>query len=381
LARNVAWSCRYESRPIFRDPPTQSRAGAGQLKSNRCPPPRPPRAHPAHPARGTDPVATTLPGQARVELRAPDLDEYLNKEFLVPQLDQLAPKLWLVRRKSQPKTPGHGNQQPNLFSPGLDSSKLTHIGPPPPGCPGPRDRPYRESAPSSGLELRQDLHQAYSKVPVVVRVLAVSGRTPCRHRDVQKATIGFMRSYSHLIQYECDFDIAQDKGLIPKSDGIDTITWDAFAQLIMTFDQYEDANVSPRYSYGELRLTRLNFYTRIFLGKLTFHHIDAQWGAYLNRFIAPILTIFAITSIILNAMQVELSVQSVQGLGDAWVAFTRASRWFSVATLFSVGLFSLFMIVLIMGMFCHDIWFARDIIRKKSYPSNEAWKTSRSGVV
>lgn len=190
-----------------------------------------------------------------------------------------------------------------------------------------------------------------------------------------------MRSYSYLIQYECDFNLAQDKGLIPKSDGVDTITWDAFAQLIMTFDQYEDANVSPRYSYGELRLTRLNFYSRIFLRKLTFHHIDAQWSAYLNRFIAPVLTIFAITSIILNAMQVELSVQSAQGLNEAWTVFTLVSRWFSVVALFSVGLFSLFMVVLVMFMFCHDIWFARDIMKKKNNPRNGAWKTSRSGVV
>jgi hypothetical protein len=190
-----------------------------------------------------------------------------------------------------------------------------------------------------------------------------------------------MRSYSYLIQYESDFDLAQDKGLIPKSDGIDNITWDAFAHLIATFEGYEDANVSPRYSYGELRLTRLNFYSRIFLGKLTFHHIDAQWGSYLNHFMVPSLIIFSIISVILNAMQVRLSAQSVQYSDKDGMAFIFVSEWFPVVALVFVGLFSTFMILFIMFMFCHDIWFARNIIKKKNNASDGAWKTSKSGVV
>ena len=44
----------------------------------------------------TDHDSTALPGQARIELKSPGLDEYLEKELLVSQLDQLAPKLWPV---------------------------------------------------------------------------------------------------------------------------------------------------------------------------------------------------------------------------------------------------------------------------------------------
>lgn len=43
-----------------------------------------------------DPSLTSLPGQARIELGSAGLREYLEKEFLVSQLDKLAPKLWLV---------------------------------------------------------------------------------------------------------------------------------------------------------------------------------------------------------------------------------------------------------------------------------------------
>jgi hypothetical protein len=120
---------------------------------------------------------------------------------------------------------------------------------------------------------------------------------PAGTGEVRRAAIGFMRSYSYLIQHESDFDLAQVKGLIPKAD---LIIWDAFAMLIANFDKFTDADVSPRYGYGELRLTRLNFYSRIFLRKLTFHHLDAQWGAYLNTFVAPLVTVFAIASIALK---------------------------------------------------------------------------------
>ena len=39
---------------------------------------------------------STLPGQPRVRLDQHELQKYLQSEFLLPQLDRLAPKLWLV---------------------------------------------------------------------------------------------------------------------------------------------------------------------------------------------------------------------------------------------------------------------------------------------
>ena len=120
--------------------------------------------------------------------------------------------------------------------------------------------------------------------------------------------MGFLRTYSYLIRYEVDFTLAQEIGLIPKresSDGREGITSETFTRFISYFSDCEDMLVSPRYTYGELRLTRLNFYSRIFLGKLTYHHIEAQWGPFLNSALAPFITAFVLVSVILNAMQVE----------------------------------------------------------------------------
>ena len=46
--------------------------------------------------RRADSTSNTLPGQPRVNLQDRELGDYLQAELLVPQLDYLAPKLWLV---------------------------------------------------------------------------------------------------------------------------------------------------------------------------------------------------------------------------------------------------------------------------------------------
>jgi hypothetical protein len=194
-----------------------------------------------------------------------------------------------------------------------------------------------------------------------------------------------MPTYSYLVRYEIDFPLAQEKGLIPRnepSNGGDLITWDTFARLVANFDKYSDEAVSPRYSYDELRLTRLNFYSRIFLQKLTFHHIDAQWGTYLNSAIAPFIAVSVIVSVILNAMQVELAAQGIGNIGPHWAAFANASKWVSVFILVFTALVVAFMFFLIAMLFFHDLWFARSIMRKKNNSLHStAWKTKKLGVV
>ena len=206
-----------------------------------------------------------------------------------------------------------------------------------------------------------------------------------QHTDLRQAALGFMRTYSYLVRYETDFSLAQKKGLIPRNEpsqgGEDLITWDAFARLVASFDKFRDEQVSPRYSYGELRLTRLNFYSRIFLRKLTFHHIDAQWGTFLNHAIAPFIVVFVIASVILNAMQVGLAVSGTKDIGIDWAIFIYISKWFSFFVLILATSAIAFILFLITLFFFHDIWFARSIINEKFYSSSEAWKTRKSGVI
>ena len=178
---------------------------------------------------------------------------------------------------------------------------------------------------------------AYPEVPTVARILEFLDTQPV---ELRRAITGFIRTYSYLVRYECDFLLAtsdehqlastpKDDGSV-SADGSDHITFERFARFIAAFQKLPDDSDSQRYCYRELRLSRLNICARIFLRKLTFHHIDAQWGAYLGRFLAPILSISALLSVPLSAMQAELGVRgSLQDSSPTWTHFAHVSRWFS----------------------------------------------------
>ena len=210
--------------------------------------------------------------------------------------------------------------------------------------------------------------------------------------ELRRAITGFLRTYSFLVRYECDFRLAtgdeHQLALIPKNDGSisthdsDSITFERFARFMAAFQNLPDDSVSPRYRYGELRLSRLNMCARIFLGKFTFHHIDAQWGAYLARFLAPILSVYAVLSVALNAMQVELAVQgSLQDSVPEWAPFAYVSRWFSCLILVISVSIVMFFSLLIAFMALHDIWFARSVLWQRRRDPAKVSDEFKSGVV
>ena len=151
---------------------------------------------------------------------------------------------------------------------------------------------------------------------------------------VCRTAVGFLRSYSHLIRHDSDFLIAQKSNLIPKG-----IEFTDFQRFIRCFRKIEDRAVSPRYHFGQFRLTRLNWAICLLppRGPCAFmfrryvrEHL--QTGQYIQRYAGLLLFIFAVLTLILSAMQVVATV-----LGDqTWDAFVRASWGFSVAVIISV---------------------------------------------
>jgi hypothetical protein len=186
-----------------------------------------------------------------------------------------------------------------------------------------------------------------------------------------------------LFRYKIDFRKATsaELGLISVSDCNKHITFEKFVTFLTPFADLQDSCTSPRYHYGELRLTRLNWLVRIFLGKLTFHHIHAQWGSCLNRILTPFIMVFVILSTILNTMQVELAAQSLPYEPGPWTAFSKTSRWFSVIVLFLSALILFAFVGLILFMFFHDQWFARAVLREKRKSQVRAALEMKSGVV
>ena len=198
-----------------------------------------------------------------------------------------------------------------------------------------------------------------------------------------QSVVGFLRTYSHLIRYESDYRIAirEEYSLIPDDDGGAPITWERFATFIEWFDKVADHRVNPRYHYGELRLTRLNFYTRIFLGKLTFHHIHSQWRTFLGQAFAPLLSLFAVLTVILNAAQVELAAEQLTVGSGHWIAFAKFSRSLSnMVLILSLGITVAFGVT-VAFLFAHDMWFARSVLKKNKDGVERKDPIAKSGVV
>jgi len=131
-----------------------------------------------------------------------------------------------------------------------------------------------------------------------------------------------------LIQHESDFHIAQQDNLrlIPKD-----VDWPSFCRLITELNCIEDSVVSKRYCYGELRLTRLNFFAPFLLRKFHFEQVYGQYGDFFGRLYGPILFVFAVVSTILNSMQVALAAEQL--VAARWESVWYLSRCFSIISL------------------------------------------------
>jgi hypothetical protein len=124
-------------------------------------------------------------------------------------------------------------------------------------------------------------------------------------KRIRRASLGYLRTYYHLVKHESDFRIAQDPSLclVPPD-----VTWQQFCDFTSRLGDIKDREVSPRYAYGEIRLTRLNFYAPLLLGRSQFHRVEYQYGSYFARFYGPVLFVIGIASVILSGLQVVVSV-------------------------------------------------------------------------
>ncbi|KAH8683247.1 hypothetical protein BGZ60DRAFT_467550 [Tricladium varicosporioides] len=178
---------------------------------------------------------------------------------------------------------------------------------------------------------------------------------------IGNAARGFLRSYAYLIRHKSDFIIAKKLNLIPKH-----IKHSQFIKFIMLFERLQDGEVSLRYSYGELRLGRLNFWALFALHRWDFHEHEGRYGAYFAQFYGPILFVFGIFATLLNAMQVGLAVQSAQASEPSWEIFKGVCRIFTIITLAAVVLVILVLLVLFLARWLMEIRFAlRDKMCKR----------------
>ncbi len=172
--------------------------------------------------------------------------------------------------------------------------------------------------------------------------------------ELRRAALGYLRTYRHLVRHESDFRIAERENLVPPG-----IEWPQFVAFTSAFGRVRDDDVTLRYRYGQLRLTRLNLWAKVALRRWTFHKFTWQYADIFSRFYAPILFIIGILSVVLSAMQV-----GVQARPD-WEAFTGVASWFSVLALLCVLAIVVFIIGFLLLMVTRELIFAMKAKYKK----------------
>lgn len=230
-----------------------------------------------------------------------------------------------------------------------------------------------------------------------------------------------MRSYYYLIQYELDYDLACERKLIPqRHDGREKHqsedeedrnkrhddrekhpSYAEFCRFIEQFDNVGDDDVSERYQYGELRLTRINraavlvsrclswepilqatllTHCHQIKAKLAYFHIYPQWGSYLRHFFAPIVMILGGASVILSAMQVNLNAQEILEADGPWVSFVKASLYFPVVTILLIAAVVSISLLGAAGMAVHDYLRARGLRQQRKQGLRNV-KTRSHGLI
>ena len=158
-----------------------------------------------------------------------------------------------------------------------------------------------------------------------------------KHIALDKGTLeaanGFLLSYSRLINYKSDFQIAKDEHLLPES-----LQWADWQKLGTMFtDLMRDLSAGkkqccPRFRFGELRLSRINMIYRFHFAyrfrnlPRGYHYINESYQSFLRRNFTWLAAVFLYITVVLTAMQVGLGTSYLRDDG----AFNRASYGFTV---------------------------------------------------
>ncbi|KAH0544882.1 hypothetical protein FGG08_000962 [Glutinoglossum americanum] len=178
--------------------------------------------------------------------------------------------------------------------------------------------------------------------------------------------LGFLLSYTALIQYESDFNIAKDKHLLPKS-----LTWDSWVDLVEQLLANEHDNINMRYLYGELRLSRLNKICWAH-GRLRGYRFSYQsYGEMFTANLAPVTGITVYIALVLTAMQVGLATHTLGG-NDI---FQEVSYKFSVFSILAPAIL-LLVVILIILVFMFYNWMATALFRRQALKRNMGISTA-----
>ena len=279
----------------------------------------------------------------RGTLSSAAVSDFLHRELDTPLLNELYPHLWLVAKKSGHHIDAIHQQRIQRRTIAIAENPALHLI-------WYYDTLYLKPIPQCLF------NHAFWEDYLLPSKMECSGNPNTGDSHICRTALGYLRSYSFLIRHESDYLIAQRADLIPKD-----ISYQDFQRYILPFRAILDEHVSPRYHFGQLRLTRLNLAVQLLRppsarGAIVpfYHRRNWQTGDFLRRFGTPLLFFFAAFSVVLSAMQVILAA-----LGpEAWAAFVRASWRFSIAVIILIAASAATCMLGILGLLIAQCQFA-----------------------
>lgn len=286
-----------------------------------------------------------LPGQPLIRLDRPtELAGFLEREYCCQDLETMAPHLWIMSTQSSASINPLHRQRVKLREIVITEDPRLHLV-------WNYDRVFVKPLPKYLLS-----HAFWTTY-----LLSETSPLGNSRYKIRRAALGYIRTYRHLVKYESDFSIAQEEKarLIPNE-----VDWLEFCRFVSEFDNIQDSHVSGRYHYGELRLTRLNFYGKFILHRFNYMQLHGQYGTYFGQFFGPLLFVFASASVILSAMQVEMAVE--QASGALLEAYAGVCHWFSILIMLCTAILSFGLVALVLYMICDEwVYALKDRYRKR----------------
>lgn len=309
--------------------------------------------HPCHhedrpiPTSGCPDCISHIPNVPNESLLLDNVLEYLARELATPLLDELYSQLWAVGTRS-------GAHIDALHQSPIKGRSIIASEDPEMHLIVQRDKIFIKPVPLCLLNYQFWATYLSFCAPLL-------GPSPLRavrqpeipfSGSIRGTALGFLRSYTYLIVHPLDFALAKQHGLMP--DGVD---WRAWSQFAAAFSNILDDDVSRRYHYGQLRVSRLNWLVRItrpVQARSAWFYYIPHWSIeiYLARILAPFVFIFACLSLVLSAMQVMVALPSDRWTGPlalsiADLGVLLSFFWvFCLTVLFAISLIGISILVI-----------------------------------
>lgn len=166
----------------------------------------------------------------------------------------------------------------------------------------------------------------------------------CTNHQLYECAMGFLRTYAALIEHESDYKIAKETNLLPEE-----LSWSQWVLLVAELLNCPSlAVINKRYTYGELRLNRLNMIYRLKMGEIRGYLSSSTcYSEFFKENINSLIALFAYVTVALSAMQVGLATDRLRN--DH--AFQDASFIFAMFSLLALVFSIAAMVAALTGLF------------------------------